>query len=249
MMKVLVLVLCALLPSLTHAVDESTLETSAEASISKAPISTTPISKEGASVQENSVQKSIAPSANDASAIIESVPELKADNLALFAGAAQDAQQSDDNFAQQTGNSSSLNLGTTSNSLVSPSSPDIYGQLSTMMMGLCLVLFVIFALAWVVKKLNLPMTQQAGKLQIVSTLPLSNKEKILLIEVRGQELLIGVTANNISLLSELPAQSITELISEDDDSTESSGEPAVGQKKESDFAKKLYQVLSKGNLK
>lgn len=36
--------------------------------------------------------------------------------------------------------------------------------------------------------------------KIINTLALSSKEKILLIEVRHQQLLVGVTANNISTL-------------------------------------------------
>lgn len=222
MMKVLVLVLWALLHNLALADEQSSAESSTSA-------------------QQSSVAAD-AKGTEPGNPSPEALPTVKADNLALFAGAAQVSAQQDDNAAKQNIGQSSLSFSAADNSLVKPSSPDIYGQLSTMMMGLCLVLLVIFALAWVVKKLNLPMTQQAGKLQIVATLPLSNKEKILLINVRGKELLVGVTANNISLLSELPAKGISELMDADDEET---AEP----RKEGDFAKKLYQVLSKGNLK
>lgn len=74
--------------------------------------------------------------------------------------------------------------------------------LSNMMGGLILVLVLIFVLAYIVKRLNL-VPASNGVLKMVAVTPLGQKEKVVLIEVEGQQYLLGVTAQQVSLIDKL----------------------------------------------
>ncbi len=70
-------------------------------------------------------------------------------------------------------------------------------------LGATIGLIIVCALA--VRKLNgsnFGASQQA--LSIVSTTAFSGKERVVLLEVRGRQLLLGVTANSVSLLRDFP---------------------------------------------
>lgn len=74
--------------------------------------------------------------------------------------------------------------------------------LSNMMGGLILVLVLIFVLAYIVKRLNL-VPASNGVLKMVAVTPLGQKEKVVLIEVDGQQYLLGVTAQQVNLIDKL----------------------------------------------
>jgi flagellar protein FliO/FliZ len=83
-----------------------------------------------------------------------------------------------------------------------PSSPGIGGAL----VGLILVLGLILGLAWLLKRLP-----GAGlgirpneQLRVVSMLSVGTKERVMVIEVGKEQLLIGVTAGGITALHALP---------------------------------------------
>lgn len=78
---------------------------------------------------------------------------------------------------------------------------DYSGQLIKTVFSLVLVLIAIVVTTLVIKRFQLPMLQnRKSPLQIVAALPLSAKEKILLIQAGEQQLLIGVTAQQIQTL-------------------------------------------------
>lgn len=82
-----------------------------------------------------------------------------------------------------------------------PSSPGIGGAL----VGLILVLGLILGLAWLLKRLpgaGLGM-RPAGQMRVVSMLSVGAKERVVVIEVGTQQLLIGVTAGGITALHTL----------------------------------------------
>jgi flagellar protein FliO/FliZ len=74
--------------------------------------------------------------------------------------------------------------------------------LSNMMGGLILVLVLIFVLAYIVKRLNL-VPASNGVLKMVAVTPLGQKEKVVLIELEGQQYLLGVTAQQVNLIDKL----------------------------------------------
>jgi flagellar protein FliO/FliZ len=73
---------------------------------------------------------------------------------------------------------------------------------ASMMMSLFTVVAVIFALAFLYKKLVLSMPGNKT-IKVVSMLQLGAKEKLVVVELNNQQHLIGVTAQQISLLSTL----------------------------------------------
>ncbi|MDD1792448.1 flagellar biosynthetic protein FliO [Enterovibrio makurazakiensis] len=77
-------------------------------------------------------------------------------------------------------------------------------NLATTFAALLAVIGVIFALAWVLKRMQVPslMGAKAG-LKVVSQLPLGQKERVVVLEVNGEQVLVGVTPQQITLLKTL----------------------------------------------
>jgi flagellar protein FliO/FliZ len=68
------------------------------------------------------------------------------------------------------------------------------GDLSTVVLSLALVIGFIFAAAFVAKRTPFGMNaKRNGPLKVVATLPLGPKERLLLVEARGEQLLIAVS--------------------------------------------------------
>ncbi|GIU50638.1 flagellar protein [Shewanella sairae] len=91
------------------------------------------------------------------------------------------------------------------------SSASSIATLSSMVGGLIVVLVLIFFLAYLVKRFNLVPSSQ-GVLKTIAVTPLGQKEKLVLIEVDGQQYLLGVTPQQISLVDKLaqPVEIATE---------------------------------------
>ncbi len=70
--------------------------------------------------------------------------------------------------------------------------------------ALVLVLGLIVGLAWLLKRMPGSGFRQADGLRVVASLPLGAKERAVVVEVGGRQLLLGVTAHGIRTLHELP---------------------------------------------
>lgn len=66
------------------------------------------------------------------------------------------------------------------------------------LIALAIVSVSILALAWVVKRLGNTSFLQAKGIKIISSMPLGTREKLLVIEVENQKLLLGVTPHSIN---------------------------------------------------
>jgi len=97
-------------------------------------------------------------------------------------------------------------------------------------LGLIFILLLIFSLAWFMRKMGYSNISGQGELKILATLNLGQKEKIALIQVGQQQLLIGVTANQINTLHVL-------------DEILEAGDSAMAA--DAGFAKKLAESLGK----
>src|SRR4051794_30747184 len=74
------------------------------------------------------------------------------------------------------------------------------GSLAQVTLSLLLVLAAVFAAAWFVKRLRGFGKFGANIIQVIADAPLGTKERAVLIQVGNQQLLVGVTANQVNLL-------------------------------------------------
>lgn len=81
----------------------------------------------------------------------------------------------------------------------------------SMLASLLLVLACILVFAYLMKKTNLLNNGKRRTLiKVVATLPLTNKGRVQMIEINGQQYLLGVTEQNISLLDKLDKPLVVE---------------------------------------
>ena len=66
-------------------------------------------------------------------------------------------------------------------------------DLTGVVLSLALVVGFIFAAAWVVRRMPMGFTRASGPLKVLAALPLGPKERLVLVEARGEELLIAVS--------------------------------------------------------
>ena len=81
--------------------------------------------------------------------------------------------------------------------ILSPVNP---ANIIQMFFALCLVLGLIVALAWFVKRFGLIQTPSSLSMRVLSSLSLSGKERVVLVEVGEQQFLIGVSPGRVSRL-------------------------------------------------
>ncbi len=99
-------------------------------------------------------------------------------------------------------------------------------------LGLAVVLAAIFAIAWVVKRLGRGGFVGNSRMNVLSVLPLGQRERVVLIEVGDQQLLVGVTAQSVNLLTEFA----TPVISKEE-------------RAQSEFSKKIIEIMRKGPVR
>ena len=83
------------------------------------------------------------------------------------------------------------------------------GDLSSVILSLALVVGFIFAAAWVVRRMPLGMGRASGPLKVLAALPLGPRERLVLVEARGEELLIAVSPAGVFNVGAAPARSPT----------------------------------------
>ncbi|OEE68167.1 flagellar biosynthetic protein FliO [Enterovibrio norvegicus FF-33] len=77
-------------------------------------------------------------------------------------------------------------------------------NLATTFVALLVVIGVIFGLAWVLKRMQVPSLMGAKSgLKVVSQIPLGQKERVVVLDVNGEQVLVGVTPHQITLLKTL----------------------------------------------
>jgi flagellar protein FliO/FliZ len=77
------------------------------------------------------------------------------------------------------------------------------------LVSLIIVLAVIAVAAFVVKRVAPGHAPQSRMMHVVSQLPLGAREKISVVEIGDQWLVLGVTANQVTLLTQTPKQEST----------------------------------------
>lgn len=100
--------------------------------------------------------------------------------------------------------------------------------LATMGIGLLIVVGLIFACAWLVRRMNGLTGMNAGAMKVISVMALGARERIALIDVAGTQILVGITPTAIRTLHVFD-------------------EPVVapGQEVSGDFARKLQGLIGR----
>jgi flagellar protein FliO/FliZ len=75
-----------------------------------------------------------------------------------------------------------------------PAAPTVaMTDISGVLLSLALVVGFIFAAAWIVRRMPLGMGRSSGPLKVLAALPLGPRERLVLVEARGAQLLIAVS--------------------------------------------------------
>lgn len=75
------------------------------------------------------------------------------------------------------------------------------GHLLSMTVGLLLIIVLIFALAWLLRRFGQGgLFMQQKSIKIVAALALGTRERIVVVDVGGKQILLGVTAREINTL-------------------------------------------------
>lgn len=81
--------------------------------------------------------------------------------------------------------------------------PSASNSLMSVGVALLFILLVIFACAWLLRKLSGQNLGRNSLIKLKSSFMLGAKERLIVVEVDGKVLLLGVTAQNISKIEEL----------------------------------------------
>lgn len=103
------------------------------------------------------------------------------------------------------------------------------GQWIKLLLGMAAILLLIFGSAWMVKRLGGMSASGGGTIKVLAVLPLGTRERVALIEVGGQQILIGVTAQQVTTL-----HTFSEAVVK-----------ATDNPKNSEFAQKLHRLMSR----
>ena len=76
-------------------------------------------------------------------------------------------------------------------------------DLLTTLGSLIFVLAVIFALAWLLKKMRVPAMGSQKGLAIMKQIPVGTRERIAVIKAGDEQFLVGITSQSINLISRL----------------------------------------------
>ena len=72
-----------------------------------------------------------------------------------------------------------------------------------MLLGLFFIIAFIFIVAWLIKRMGTMSPSHSNNLKVVAGLNVGQREKIIVLQVMDEQLLVGVTPSNIQLLSKL----------------------------------------------
>lgn len=72
-----------------------------------------------------------------------------------------------------------------------------------MLFGLFAIIVFIFAVAWLIKRVGTLNPNHSNNLKIIAGLNVGQREKIVVVQVMDEQLLVGITQSNIQLLSKL----------------------------------------------
>jgi flagellar protein FliO/FliZ len=109
-------------------------------------------------------------------------------------------------------------------------SQDLGGSVLQLLLGLALVLAMLFASLWLLKRLAAPRGDAAGLMRVVAGTAVGPRERVVVVEVGTTWLVLGVAPGRVSALAEVPRASLP---------------PEADQPQPKDFASRLKQLLAR----
>jgi flagellar protein FliO/FliZ len=82
--------------------------------------------------------------------------------------------------------------------------PDLVPPVWRTMLGLAVVLGLLVGLAWLLRR-GVLLKRSSGALGIETALPLGDRRSLVIVTVEGRRLLVGLSPNQVSLVTELQA--------------------------------------------
>ena len=116
-------------------------------------------------------------------------------------------------------------------------------QLASLLGGLTLIIVLIYGLSWFVKRFAQGGFMHNPSMKVVSTLPMGTRERLMLVDVGGKQLLLGVTATQINTLHVFDEPVVpTEKVQTE------KAQAGKSQAVASDFSQKLMAILQQKNF-
>ena len=85
---------------------------------------------------------------------------------------------------------------------------DIGGGFFQLLFGLGVVIILLFASLWLLKRLSAPRGEAAGMLRVVSGIAVGTRERVVVVEIAGNWLVLGVAPGRVTALAEMPRGSV-----------------------------------------
>lgn len=77
---------------------------------------------------------------------------------------------------------------------------DVAGQLGQLLLGLLLVIGLIFILAWLLRRVQQLAPRSGQVIKLLATQPLGPRDRLVLVQVGGEQILLGLSAGRIAPL-------------------------------------------------
>ncbi|GAB3537595.1 hypothetical protein GCM10027343_01160 [Noviherbaspirillum agri] len=87
--------------------------------------------------------------------------------------------------------------------------PSSAGNLLQVLLGLVVVLALMAATAWVLKRMGVAAAGAGNVARIVGGVSVGNRERVVVVEVADQWIVVGVAPGSVNALSTMPRQEIT----------------------------------------
>jgi flagellar protein FliO/FliZ len=81
---------------------------------------------------------------------------------------------------------------------------DVGGSIVQMLLGLAVVIALLFASLWLLKRLSAPRGEAAGLIRVVAGTAVGPRERVVVLEVGGTWMVLGVAPGQVSALAEIP---------------------------------------------
>lgn len=85
---------------------------------------------------------------------------------------------------------------------------DTTSNVGQLVLGFAAVISLLFASLWLLKRLSAPRGQAAGLLRVIAGTAVGPRERVVIVEVAGTWLVLGVAPGQVSTLAEIPRSSL-----------------------------------------